>query len=60
LHDIWLRFSEKVIPKEVHHHDVVRFALKELEREMAQWGEEEVLQRFREQVSESTSGKMGT
>jgi amino acid transporter len=54
LHDIWLRFSEKAVPEEVHHHDVVRFALKELEREMAQCGEEEVLQRFREQLSETT------
>jgi amino acid transporter len=53
LHDVWLRLSEKAVPKEVHHHDVVHFALTELEREIAQFGEQEVLRRFREHLSEN-------
>lgn len=46
---IWLRFSEKAVSKEVHHRDVVGFALTELEREISRLGEQEVLQRFKEE-----------
>jgi hypothetical protein len=50
LDDVWLRLSEKAIPKEVHQHDVLYFALTQLECEIAQFGEEEVLRRFREHL----------
>jgi len=52
LHNIWLRLSEELAPEEVHHHDVVHFALTELEREMTQFGEQELVQRFREHLNE--------
>jgi hypothetical protein len=55
LHDVWLHLSEKAVPKEVHHHDVVHFALTELEREIAQFGEQDVLRRLREHLSENAS-----
>ncbi len=52
LHNIWLRLSEDVAPEEVHHHDVVHFALSELEREMEAGGEQEVIRRLREHLEE--------
>jgi len=32
LHRLWLRFSDAVAPLEIHHHDVVHFALEEVKR----------------------------
>lgn len=34
LHQLWLRFSEQVAPEELHHHDVVHFALDEVMQEI--------------------------
>jgi len=34
LHRLWLRFSDAVAPLEMHHHDVVHFALEEVKKEM--------------------------
>ena len=48
LHQIWLRFSSELgSEEEVHHHDVVHFALEELEREMENGMEPELLERLR-------------
>ena len=30
LHQLWLEFSDAIAPEELHHHDVVHFALEEL------------------------------
>src|ERR1700732_650938 len=35
LHKMWLKFSEKLPGEELHHHDIIHFALTELEREIA-------------------------
>jgi amino acid transporter len=35
LHSIWLELSDDVAPEEVHHHDVVHFALEELRGELS-------------------------
>src|ERR1700758_4241099 len=35
LHSIWLELSDSVAPEELHHHDVVHFALEELRRDLA-------------------------
>jgi len=32
LHKMWLKFSEKLAGEELHHHDIIHFALTELER----------------------------
>jgi len=32
LHRLWLRFSEVLAREELHHHDVVHFALEEVQR----------------------------
>src|SRR5437879_10841188 len=34
LHRLWLRFSDAVAPLEMHHHDVVHFALEEVQKEV--------------------------
>ncbi len=35
LHKIWLQLSDKLPGQEIHHHDIVHFALDEVERELA-------------------------
>ena len=36
LHSIWLDVSNQLAPEEVHHHDIVHFALEELQHEMSE------------------------
>jgi hypothetical protein len=36
LHSIWLDVSSQLAPEEVHHHDIVHFALEELGRELSE------------------------
>jgi amino acid transporter len=50
IHEIWLRFSDRLIPQEVHHHDIVHFALNEMMKEIDDGHESEVLNRLREHV----------
>jgi amino acid transporter len=50
LHGIWLEFSNEVAPEELHHHDVVHFALEELQHELSNSSREEVLTRLREHL----------
>jgi amino acid transporter len=52
LHCLWLEFSKDVAPEELHHRDVVHFALNELMREAHNSGREEVLERLREHLRE--------
>jgi amino acid transporter len=52
LHCLWLEFSNDVAPEELHHRDVVHFALNELVREAHNSGREEVLERLREHLRE--------
>jgi amino acid transporter len=54
IHRLWLRFSDNVAPLELHHHDVVHFALQELQKEMDQGQEEEVLNRLRDHVASNS------
>ncbi len=51
LHRLWLRFSDTVAPEELHHHDVVHFALEEVQKELDTGQEEEVVQRLREHLA---------
>jgi hypothetical protein len=46
LHRLWLRFSDLVQPEELHHHDVVHFALEEVQTELDAGKEEELLSRL--------------
>jgi amino acid transporter len=47
LHRLWLRFSEVLAPQELHHHDVVHFALEEVQKELDDGHEDEVVKRLR-------------
>jgi amino acid transporter len=52
LHSIWLELSNNVAPEELHHHDVIHFALDELRQELSNTEREEVLRRLRRHVQE--------
>src|SRR5262245_24497334 len=47
LHGIWLELSNEVAPEEMHHHDVVHFALEELQSEMNNSKRQEVMSKLR-------------
>jgi amino acid transporter len=47
LHRLWLRFSEMLAPEELHHHDVVHFALEEVQKEIDDGQEDAVVARLR-------------
>lgn len=57
IHRLWLRFNESVAPLELHHHDVVHFALQELQKEMDDGQEEEVINRLRDHVASVSKKK---
>src|SRR5438552_2227262 len=57
LHRVWLRFSDQC-GCELHHHDIVHFALLELERELAEGKDEEVLSRLRQHLREIESRRV--
>jgi len=50
LHTLWLSFSDDVAPEELHHRDVVHFALDELVRETQNGRREEIIARLREHL----------
>jgi amino acid transporter len=50
IHEMWLQFSDKLPQHEVHHHDVVHFALNELMKHIAEGKEREVIERLKEHV----------
>jgi len=52
LHRLWLRFSDAVAPLEMHHHDVVHFALEEVQKEMDEGHEDIVVNRLRAHLEE--------
>ncbi len=52
LHRIWLDFSTELAGEEIHHHDIIHFALNELEREMDEGKRRQVLERLRNHLDE--------
>jgi Amino acid permease len=46
LHSIWLELSNDVAPEEIHHHDVVHFALDELRHDLGNANREQLLHRL--------------
>ncbi len=52
LHKVWLEFSDQLPGQELHHHDIVHFALAEVEREIAQGQGGDVLRRLRDHLGE--------
>jgi amino acid transporter len=49
LHKVWLDLAERLGTEELHHHDIIHFALDELEREMDEH-ENDVVERLREHL----------
>jgi amino acid transporter len=58
LHKLWLRFSTEIAPQEVHHHDIVHFALNELNDEIVQGKEPEVLGRLKDHIAQIKSRRI--
>ena len=52
LHGIWLELSSEVAPEELHHHDVIHFALLELRQNLSSADRESVLRRLRLHLEE--------
>lgn len=52
LHRIWLELSSDVAPDEIHHHDVIHFALEELQQELNNAQREAVVRRLRLHLQE--------
>jgi amino acid transporter len=50
LHGIWLELSSEVAPDEIHHHDVIHFALEQLQHEMDNSRRTEVVNRLKEHL----------
>jgi len=59
IHRLWLRFNETVAPLELHHHDVVHFALEEVQKELEEGQEERLLARLRAHVEANLKKKQG-
>jgi len=59
IHRLWLRFNESVAPLELHHHDVVHFALEEVQKELEEGQEEKLVTRLREHVENNLRKKQG-
>jgi amino acid transporter len=57
LHRLWLRFSETLAPQELHHHDVVHFALEEVQKELEDGQEDAVVMRLRAHLEANESKK---
>jgi amino acid transporter len=55
LHQVWLELSDGLPGQEIHHHDIVHFALDEVEREIRDGQSEEVLKRLRDHIAEIQS-----
>src|ERR1700685_1113377 len=60
LHKMWLKFSEKLAGEELHHHDIIHFALTELEREIAEGQGDEVLASIRQPLREIPSRRLSS
>ncbi|HWH59619.1 MAG TPA: APC family permease [Terriglobales bacterium] len=52
LHGIWLQLSNDVAPAELHHHDVIHFALDELKGELNDSEREQVIERLRQHLND--------
>jgi len=50
LHGIWLQLSNDIAPEEIHHHDVIHFALEELKQEMNDYQHDGVVNRLRQHL----------
>jgi len=47
LHSIWLELSNELAPEEIHHHDIVHFALEEFRHDLDQPKRQEIISGLR-------------
>jgi len=47
LHSIWLELSGEVAPEELHHHDVIHFALEQVRKGISEGRRKEVIDELR-------------
>jgi len=52
LHKVWLDLGDRLPGQEIHHHDIVHFALDEVVREIENGQKEDVLRRLRDHLHE--------
>jgi amino acid transporter len=60
LHRLWLRFSEMLAGEELHHHDVVHFALEEVQKEIDDGQEDAVIGRLRAHLDANQKKRKST
>jgi amino acid transporter len=53
VHRLWLRLNDLIAHEEIHHHDVVHFALTELQKEIEDGKEQEVAERLKEHLGQN-------
>jgi amino acid transporter len=58
LHKVWLDLSDHLPDEEIHHHDIIHFALDEVSREIAEGQGNEVFGRLREHIREIRSRRL--
>jgi amino acid transporter len=58
LHQLWLQLADKLPGEEIHHHDIIHFALDEVEREIAAGEESDVLKRLRDHLHEISKRRL--
>ena len=52
LHHVWLDLADELPGEEIHHHDIIHFALDEVQREIAAGDKKNVLDRLRQHLHE--------
>ena len=60
LHKVWLQLSDKLPGEEIHHHDIVHFALDEVEREMDEGDIDAVVERLRAHLREIQTRRLNS
>jgi hypothetical protein len=55
---VWLELSAKLPGEELHHHDIIHFALAEVEREIAEGQGDAVLERLRDHLHEISTRRL--
>jgi amino acid transporter len=57
VHRLWLRLSDTVSPQELHHHDIVHFALDRVERDLAEGKEQDISEQLKEHLQQNRTRK---
>ena len=58
LHKIWLECSARLEPEEIHHHDIIHFALTEMQRELCDPEDAKCLERLKRHLAEIGARRM--